>query len=62
MKGPTPPRNSFGEVHFSYRSPRTPAQYERYWALQKPNPKHVAHLRAGITQFRQMLAARDRGR
>jgi hypothetical protein len=56
---PHPPRNSFGEVHFNYRQPRTPEQLAAYYANQRPNPKHVKILREGIAQFRRMLAQKD---
>lgn len=31
----------------------------RHIEANRPNPEHVAHLRAGIAEFRRLLRARD---
>jgi len=48
------------DERFSYRKPRTPEQLRAYWERQQPSAAVVAHLRAGIEEFREMLEARER--
>jgi hypothetical protein len=39
--------------------PWTAEQEQRYQDARRPNPAHVAHLRAGIQEFRALLEARS---
>jgi hypothetical protein len=56
--GKVSPRDSNGDVHFSYQRPRTLEEDARYRATQESDSAHVAHLRAGIAEFRRMLEQR----
>jgi hypothetical protein len=50
--------HTYADPLCQYRRPRTPAQLAAYFANQKPDQAHVRALRAGIEEFRRMLAAR----
>ena len=43
-----------GKRSFDY----TWERHQNWLALQRPNPEHVAKLRAGIAEFRSMLEAK----
>jgi hypothetical protein len=57
-RNPRHPKARSDYVHFSYQRRRTPAQTAAYRLWIQPDAAHVAKLRAGIEEFKQMLEMR----